>query len=32
LAAEGKLDQTADAVMAEIKKLREEIAANDYQT
>jgi len=32
LAAEGKLDQTADTVMAELKKLREEIAANDYRT
>lgn len=32
LAAEGKLDQTADAVMAELKQLREDIAAHDYQT
>jgi hypothetical protein len=32
LAAEGTLDQTADTVMAELKKLREEIAANDYRT
>jgi hypothetical protein len=32
LAAEGKLDQTADTVMAELKKLREDIAANDYRT
>jgi hypothetical protein len=32
LAAKGKLDQTADAIMAELKKLREEIAANDYRT
>ena len=29
LAAEGKLDQTADAVMAELKQLREDIAAHD---
>ena len=32
LAAEGMLDQTADTVMAELKKLREEIVANDYRT
>jgi hypothetical protein len=32
LAAEGKLDQTADTVMAELKKLREDIVANDYRT
>ena len=32
LAAEGMLDQTADTVMAKLKKLREEIAANDYRT
>jgi len=32
LAAEGMLDQTADTVMAELKKLREEIAADDYRT
>ena len=32
LAAEGKLDQKADVVMAELKRLREEIAANDYRT
>jgi hypothetical protein len=32
LAAEGKLDQTADAVMAELKQLREDIAAHDYRT
>lgn len=32
LAAEGKLDQTADAVMAELKRLREDIAAHDYRT
>jgi hypothetical protein len=32
LAAAGTLDQTADTVMAELKKLREEIAANDYRT
>ena len=31
LAAEGTLDQTADTVMAELRKLREEIAANDYR-
>jgi hypothetical protein len=32
LAAENTLNQTADTVMAELKKLREEIAANDYRT
>lgn len=32
LAVEGKLDQKADVVMAELKRLREEIAANDYRT
>ena len=32
LAAEGTLAQTADTVMAELKKLRAEIAANDYRT
>ena len=32
LAVEGTLDQTADTVMAELKKLREEIVANDYRT
>ncbi len=32
LAAEGTLDQTADTVMAKLKKLREEIAAHDYRT
>ena len=32
LAAEGMLDQTAETVMAELKKLREEIAADDYRT
>jgi hypothetical protein len=32
LAAEGKLDQTADAIMAELKQLREDIAAHDYRT
>lgn len=31
LAAEGTLDQTTDTVMAELNKLREEIAANDYR-
>lgn len=31
LAAEGTLDQTTDTVMAELKKLREGIAANDYR-
>ena len=31
LAAEGMLDQTADTVMAKLKKLREEIAADDYR-
>ena len=29
LAAEGKLDQTAHAVMAELKQLREDIAVHD---
>jgi hypothetical protein len=32
LAVEGTLAQSADTVMAELKKLREEIAANDYRT
>jgi hypothetical protein len=32
LAAEGTLAQTADTVMAELKKLREEIATSDYRT
>ena len=32
LAAEGTLDKTADTIMAELKKLREEIAADDYRT
>ena len=32
LAAEGTLDKTADTVIAELKRLREEIAANDYRT
>ena len=32
LAAEGKLDQTADVIMAELKQLREDIAAHDYRT
>lgn len=32
LAAEGKLDQTADAIMADLRQLREDIAAHDYQT
>ena len=31
LAIEGKLDKTADAIMSELKKLREDIAASDYQ-
>jgi hypothetical protein len=32
LAAAGKLNQTAEAVMAELKQLREDIAAHDYRT
>jgi hypothetical protein len=32
LAAEGRLDETADAVMAELKRLREDVAAYDYRT
>ena len=32
LAAESTLDKTADIVMAELKKLREAIAADDYRT
>ena len=32
LATEGKLDETADVVMAELKQLREDIAADDYRT
>jgi hypothetical protein len=32
LVVEGTLDQTADAVMTELKKLREKIAADDYRT
>jgi hypothetical protein len=32
LAAEGKLDQSAETVMAELKQLREGIAAHDYRT
>jgi len=32
LVAEGTLDQTADTVMTELKKLREKIAADDYRT
>jgi hypothetical protein len=32
LAAAGTLDQAAATVMAELTKLREEIAANDYRT
>jgi hypothetical protein len=32
LAKEGRLDQTTDAVMAELKRLREDIAAHDYRT
>jgi hypothetical protein len=31
LAKEGKLEQTAEEVMAELKKTREEIAANEYR-
>jgi len=32
LAAQGKLDQTADTVMADLKQLREDIASHDYRT
>lgn len=32
LAAAGRLDETAEAVMAELKQLREDIAAHDYRT
>lgn len=32
LTAEGKMGQTADEVMAELKSMREDIAANDYRT
>ena len=32
LAVEGKVNQTADEVMAELKRVREDIAANDYRT
>jgi hypothetical protein len=30
LAREGKLEQTADEVMAELKRIREKIAASEY--
>ena len=30
LAQEGKLDQKADEVMAELERIREEVAAHDY--
>ncbi len=32
LAAEGELDKTAEVVLAELKQLREDIAAHDYRT
>jgi hypothetical protein len=32
LAQEGKLGQKANEVMAELKRVREEIAASDYRT
>ncbi len=32
LEGEDKLTQTADEVMAELKRMREDIAANDYRT
>jgi len=32
LAEQGKLDHKIDEVMAELKQIREEIAANDYRT
>jgi len=32
LAKEGKLDQRADEVMAELKQIREEVATHDYRT
>ena len=32
LAAGGTLDQTADTILIELKKLREEITADDYRT
>ena len=31
LAGQGKLDQTADEVMAELDQIRHEIAAHDYR-
>lgn len=31
LTAMGKLNQTADEIMAELKQVREEIAASDYR-
>jgi len=31
LAQEGKLDQKADEVLAELRRIREDIAARDYQ-
>jgi hypothetical protein len=31
LAREGKLDQRADEVLAELRRIREDIAASDYQ-
>lgn len=31
LAYEGKLDQKADEVMAELERIREEVAAHDYR-
>lgn len=32
LTVEGKMDQSAEEVMAELKRVREDIAANDYRT
>lgn len=32
LAEEKKLNQRADEVLAELKRIREEVAANDYQS
>jgi len=31
LARKGKLDQKADEVLAELRRIREDIAASDYQ-
>ncbi len=32
LAQEGKLDQKADDILAELRRIREDIAASDYQS